>query len=111
SADERLRLIATAISAARTSPRAIIRTASRSRISSSVPSSQRCPSMLREQLLRVRARLHRDLAPRQHPRELVDALRRFELVERCRNRRAVADLGNAKMMVGVGSDLREMRDA
>ena len=71
---------------------------------------RRAPVLL-EQLLGVRAGLDRDLAPRQHPRELVDSLGRFESVERCRNRRAAADLRDAEMMIGVRGDLREVRDA
>src|SRR5438105_3469189 len=74
------------------------------------PASLHGAAMLFEQFLGMRSRFDGDLGARQHAGELVHALGGFQPVERRRDRCAVADLRHTKVMIGVRSHLREMRD-
>src|SRR5690348_12137216 len=68
-------------------------------------------AMLLVKLGRMRARLRRDLAPPQHPRQLVDAIRMSQRGQRARGPFTVARFRNLEMMIGVRRHLRQMRDA
>jgi hypothetical protein len=67
--------------------------------------------MLRKQLLGVRAGLGRNLVSTEHPRELFDPPRWVQTRELGRDLSRTGSFDDSVMMIGAGSDLRQMRHA